>query len=74
VDNFLNLFNFPLKKDSVVEFNYLKDEGFFVTVNGEKKGEVSKGYELARLVWNNYFAEETCCSGLKKSILDMCTK
>ncbi len=72
IDSFLGIFNFPLKKDAVVEFNYLKDLGFFVTVNGEKKGEVSKSYDLARLVWNNYFAEDSCCSGLRKTILEMC--
>ena len=38
----------------------------------KKKGEVSKSYDLARLVWNNYFAEDSCCSGLRKTILEMC--
>ena len=69
IDDFLSAFNFSLYRGQAVEFVYTPEKGFYVMVDGQIKGKVSEGNELAQLVWTNYFTEDTCCKNLKNGIL-----
>ncbi|NMB75309.1 MAG: hypothetical protein GYA21_09280 [Myxococcales bacterium] len=71
-DVFMNYFKDECKEGTVLEFFYLPGTGTSLKQNGKELGPVLAGAEFARVLWDIYFGEDTCCSGLKEQIFECC--
>jgi hypothetical protein len=71
---FMGYFRDECKKKTVLEFTYVPGKGTSLKQNGKEMGPVLTGADFARVLWDIYFGEDTCCSGLKDDILESCKK
>jgi hypothetical protein len=71
---FMGYFKDECKKKTVIEFTYVPGTGTHLKQNGKEMGPVLAGADFARVLWDIYFGEDTCCSGLKDDILESCKK
>lgn len=72
VDTFLSYFKKDLTKGTVVEISYVPGRGTVATRNGKAIGPATRGKDFGELIWRSYFGSNTCCSGLKASIIKAC--
>ena len=72
IDDFLGRFKNDLKAGVYVEINYVPGQGTTVKENGKPLGAPMPGRDFAELIWRSYFGGNTCCSSLKKNIIQQC--
>lgn len=72
IDSFLSMFKQDLKSGAKVDIIYTPGQGTIIKRNGKTIGHATKGKDFSDLVWRSYFGGNTCCSGLKKSIINAC--
>jgi hypothetical protein len=71
---FRSYFKDECTEGTVLEFTYLPGTGTVLKQNGKQLGQPLAGPEFAHVLWDIYFGEDTCCSGLKDDILESCKK
>jgi hypothetical protein len=69
----MTLFKDECKKDTVIEIIYTPESGTIMKQNGKQIGKFA-GKAFQTVLWDIYFGENTCCSGLKESVFKSCTK
>ena len=69
---FRGYFKYECKENTVLEFIYIPGTGTIMKQNGTKLGAPLIGKEFARVLWDIYFGEDTCCSGLRNQIFESC--
>jgi len=69
---FEGYFKEELKKGTELEFLYQPGVGVSIKQHGKLLGPPLAGKAFQEVLWDIYFGEETCCSGLKKQILETC--
>ena len=74
IDTFLGYFEKDLEKGDSMELTYVPGLGTALMQNREQQGATMPGKGFADILWASYFNSETCCSGLKKQILDHCSQ
>ena len=74
IDTFLGYFEKDLEKGDSMELTYVPGVGTALMQNREQQGATMPGKGFADILWASYFSSETCCSGLKKQILDHCSQ
>ena len=74
IDSFLSMFKDELTAGSKVDIIYTPGQGTIIKRNGKQIGHPTKGKDFSELVWRSYFGGNTCCSGLKKSIINICNE
>jgi hypothetical protein len=74
IDAFLTKFTQDLQKGSIVEIVYLPGNGTLLKQNGRQLGAPTEGKDFSDTLWKSYFGSDTCCSGLKSSILEQCNR
>ena len=73
IDSFLTFFKGDLVSGTFIEIIYKPGIGTVAKQNGKKLG-TTPGKAFHQLLWKSYFGKDTCCSALKKDILEMCNK
>ena len=71
IESFLARMDKDLESGAYVELIYIPGQGTIAKRNGKRLG-VTPGKDFADLLWKSYFGGDTCCSGLKSSILKAC--
>ena len=71
IDSFLAFFKGDLVSGTFIEIIYKPGTGTVVKQNGTKLG-TTPGKPFHELLWKSYFGKDTCCSSLKKDILEQC--
>ena len=71
---FQGYFKEECKENTVLEFIYRPDKGTILKQNGKYLGPPFTGSEFARVLWDIYFAKESCCDDLRDEILERCKK
>lgn len=69
----MRLFRDECKKDTVIEIIYTPESGTIVKQNGKLIGTFL-GKAFQTVLWDIYFGDNTCCSGLKDSVFTGCKK
>jgi hypothetical protein len=69
---FMAYFKDECKENTVLEFTYLPGTGTLLKQNGKQLGAPLVGSEFARVLWDIYFGEDTCCSSLREQIFQCC--
>lgn len=72
IDSFLSMFKQDLKSGAKVDIIYSPAQGTIIKRNGKTIGHATKGKDFSELVWRSYFGGNTCCIGLKESIIEAC--
>ena len=57
-----------------MEITYVPGVGTALMQNREQQGVTVPDKGFADLLWASFFSSETCCSGLKKQILEHCSR
>lgn len=66
---FQGYFKDECSKGSSLEFVYVPGIGTILKQNGKQLGAPLAGQGFARVLWEIYFGEESCCSSLKRDVL-----
>ena len=69
----MTLFKDECKKDTVIEIIYTPESGTLIKQNSKTIGTFP-GKAFQSVLWDIYFGENTCCSGLKDSVFKGCKK
>ena len=74
VDTFRGYFKKDLEKGDSMEMTYVPGVGTALMQNREQQGVTVPDKGFADILWASFFSSETCCSGLKKQILEHCSR
>ncbi|MCP4600805.1 MAG: hypothetical protein GY847_09780 [Proteobacteria bacterium] len=74
VEQFVTYLKKDCPKNSTLEIIYIPQKGTTLKQNGKILGRTIAGKDFSNVIFSSYFSGNTCCSGLKESILDSCKK
>ena len=74
IDTFRGYFKKDLEKGDSMEMTYVPGVGTALMQNREQQGVTVQDKGFADILWASFFSSETCCSGLKKQILEHCSR
>ena len=74
IDTFRGYFKKDLEKGDSMEMTYVPGVGTALMQNREQQGVTVPDKGFADTLWASFFSSETCCSGLKKQILEHCSR
>ncbi len=72
VRKFVSFLKKDCPKDSTLEIIYIPQKGITLKQDGKILGKTIAGKDFQELIFRSYFGTNTCCSGLKESILEYC--
>ncbi len=72
VQTFVGYIKSDFKEGSMVEIYYVPGKGTGLKKDGRRLGPNIPGKDFADTVWRAYFGRNTCCSGLKRQIIESC--
>ena len=74
VKTFRSYFKDECSKGTVIEMYYIPGQGTVIKQNKKLLGPPMTGVAFQQVLFDIYFAKNTCCEGLKEDILEMCGK
>ena len=72
VKTFRGYFKDECSEGTVIEMYYIPGKGTMIKQNGLRLGPPMTGVVFQQVLFDIYFAKDTCCDGLKEMILKSC--
>jgi len=74
VKRFRDYFKDECTEGTVIEMYYIPGKGTVIKQSHKQLGPPMTGVAFQQVLFDIYFAKDTCCEGLKEDILEMCGK